>query len=141
MLPLRFARHWQGISVLMLLCILAGAVIPAAWFLPDNVEFVSWLGSPDKWAHGILFAFLTVWFAGQYARQSYWRIVLALAAFGILLELSQGLVTYRSSEWLDLGANVVGIVVGLVIAVAGAGGWCMPFEAWYIGRKEEGRID
>lgn len=141
MLPLRFARHWQGISALLLLGVFAGAVIPAAWFFPDTVRFASWLGSPDKWAHGIVFAFLTVWFAGQYARRAYWRIVVGLAAFGIFIEVSQSLVSYRSSEWLDIGANLVGILVGVVIALGGAGGWCQPFENWYIGRKAEVRVD
>ena len=141
MLPLRFARYWQIASAMLLLFILAGAVIPAVWFLPDNVRFTSWLSSIDKWGHAIAFAFLTVWFAGQYSRQAYWRIAVALFAYGVLIELAQRPLSYRSSEWLDLGADVVGIMIGLVIAIAGAGGWCQPFENWYIARKAEAGID
>jgi hypothetical protein len=44
-------------------------------------------------------------------------------------------VGYRSAEMLDFGADVVGIIIGLAIAAAGAGGWCQPFENWLIGRK------
>jgi len=131
MLALRYARHWRMASIILLLIVLIAALMPAAiWFWSDDVPVIDWMTHVDKWLHGFTFVVLTVWFAGLYARRSYWLIALGLLLFGILIELLQGLVRYRMAEWYDLGADAIGIVVGLAIALAGLGGWCLKFEAW-----------
>ena len=101
MLPLRYALRWQAASAALLLAVLAGAMMPAIWLWPDRALISDWLDNLDKWAHMLTFAFLAVWFAGQYTRRSYWRIAAGLVGFGILIELCQRLVGYRSAEWLD----------------------------------------
>lgn len=141
MLPLRYALGWQVASAVLLAIVLAGALLPAVWLWPDRVRIVSWLDHVDKWGHFLAFAFLAVWFAGQYRPRSYWRIAAGLVGFGILIELCQRLVGYRSAEWLDIGADVVGIVVGLLVGLAGAGGWSQRFERWYIMRGAGAGID
>lgn len=102
--------------------------MPAVWFWQDRGDLVSWFVHADKWLHGLIFALLAIWFAGQYRRRSYWRIGLGLIAFGALIELSQSFVTYRSAEWLDMIADVAGIAVGLSVALAGLGGWSIWVE-------------
>lgn len=141
MLLLRYALRWQVVSAMLLLVVLASAVMPAIWLWPDRVRIVSWLDHIDKWAHLLTFAFLAVWFAGQYRRRSYWRIAAGLVGFGILIELCQRLVGYRSAEWLDIGADVIGVAIGLLIGLAGAGGWSQRFENWYILRGAGGSVD
>jgi len=135
MLPLRYARRWQIASFIFLILVLALTVMPAVWFWPDQVRMVSLLENLDKWAHLVTFAFLALWFAGQYRPRSYWRIALGLLAFGALIEVCQRVVGYRTAELLDFGADTIGIIIGLAIAMAGAGGWCLPFEDWYIRRR------
>lgn len=141
MLPLRYARRWRVAGAVLLAFVLATTVMPAVWLWPDRMSSMSWLENADKLAHFATFALLTLWFAGQYRPRSYWRIAIGLLAFGILIEVCQRAVGYRSAEWLDFGADAVGIIFGLAIAVAGAGGWCQPFEAWYIGRRSGAGID
>lgn len=141
MLPLRYALHWQAASTVLLLVVLAGALMPAMWLWPDEVRIQNWLDHLDKWAHLLTFAFLAVWFAGQYRRNAYWRIAAGLLGFGILIELCQRTVGYRSAEWLDLGADVAGIVLGLVIGLVGAGGWSQRFEDWYLTRGAGAGVD
>jgi VanZ family protein len=141
MLPLRYAFRWQVASAALLVIVLAGALMPAIWLWPDRVRIVSWFNHLDKWAHFLAFAFLAVWFAGQYRRRSYWRVAAGLVGFGILIELCQRLVGYRSAEWLDIGADVVGVVLGLLIGLAGAGGWCQRFENWYMMRGADASVD
>jgi VanZ family protein len=128
MLPLRFARHWRTASVILLLLVLAGTLMPAFWTWPDTKDLKTWFVDADKWVHALTFLFLALWFAGQYRPQAYWRIGTGLLVFGILIEICQGMLDYRSAEWLDLGANVVGIGVGLAIALVGLGGWCLWLE-------------
>ena len=141
MLPLRYALRWQAASAVLLLLVLASALMPAIWLWPDRVRMEDWLDHLDKWAHLLTFAFLAVWFAGQYRRGAYWRIALGLVGFGILIEICQRAVGYRSAEWLDLGADVIGIVIGLVIGLAGAGGWSLRVEQWYVTRGSEAGLD
>ena len=133
MLPLRYARRWQiaGISVLVL--VFAAALVPALWFLHDVPG--SSLISTDKLLHMLTFVFLTVWFCGQYRRRSYWRVALAMLMFGLLIEACQMLLTWRSAEAGDLIADAVGIVLGLLLAWAGAGGWSLRVEQWAEARR------
>lgn len=136
MLPLRYARRWQVAGVLVLLSVFAATVMPAVWLWPSTS--VKMLFSADKWLHGVTFAALAMWFSGQYARRSYWRIGLGLLIFGIIIELCQRMLTFRSAELADVGANAAGIVVGLSIALAGFGGWSLRVESWLSRRRQPG---
>lgn len=136
MLALRYGRWWRAASVFLLLLVLVAAVMPAVWLWPNRGSLFSWLDQIDKSVHAIVFAFLAIWFAGQYRRESYWLIAVGLLMFGLLIELCQRMIVYRSAEWLDVAADVAGIIVGLLIAAAGLGGWCQRFEARYLTQKE-----
>ncbi len=128
MLSLRYARRWQIAGIFLLVMVLTAALVPADWFWsqgPNSPFFLS-----DKWLHGITFAALALWFAGQYARHSYWRLMTGLVAFGLLIEVTQLMVSYRTADWMDLLVDLLGVAVGMIIALAGAGGWCLRFEEW-----------
>jgi VanZ family protein len=45
-------------------------------------------------------------------------------------------VSYRTADWLDIAANTAGIIIGLIIATAGLGGWALRFEDWYLRRNQ-----
>ena len=135
MLPLRYAPRWRIASLVFLLGVLVAALSPAVWFWPDRVKLVSWMAGIDKWAHVITFVVLALWFAGQYRPRSYWRIALGLLAFGVLIELCQRMVSYRTADWFDVAADAIGIIVGLAIAIVGIGGWSLRFESWLLQRQ------
>jgi hypothetical protein len=128
MLELRYAGAWRAMSVLALLVILGATLVPSDWLWIDDPSFD--FPVSDKWMHGITFTALSLWFSGQYARSSYWRIALGLLAFGILIEIAQRAVGYRSADLLDLAADLAGIVAGILIALTGAGGWTPKLEDW-----------
>lgn len=133
MLPLRYANRWQLAGVLLLIAVFASTLVPAIWFRSEfNMRF---LVDSDKLAHFLTFLVLAVWFSGQYAARSWWRIAIGLLAFGIIIELCQRMTSYRSAEWFDLLADVVGIATGLAIAAIGAGGWSLRFEHWLQERR------
>ena len=133
MLPLQYARLWRRLSVVLLVFVLIAALAPAFWF-DTRIEALSWFQHTDKWLHGLTFATLAVWFAGLFDRRVYWRVAAGLMAFGLLIEGCQLLVSYRMADWLDVVANVTGIIAGLTIAIAGLGGWGLRIEAWYARR-------
>jgi VanZ family protein len=134
MLDLRFARYWRMASLLGMLLVLAAALIPSNWLWPDTASLRWFLN--DKWLHGLTFAFLAVWFCGQYTRASYWRVALGLLAFGVLIEICQQALAYRSADFKDLTANLAGITTGLLIALVGAGGWSLHFENWVYRQRD-----
>jgi len=104
-------------------------MMPAVFPWPEELGS-QWLQLSDKWLHGITFAFLAVWYSGQFARRSYWWLALALLAFGALIEFCQSLVTYRTAETGDLIADMLGIGGGLILALIGLGGWSLRAEDW-----------
>ncbi len=126
MLPLRHGKRWRLAGFVLLLGVLVGTIMPTLWLWPLPRKILQ----ADEWLHLLTFLFLAVWFAGQYSRRSYWRVVVGLTAFGVLIELIQRMISYRSAEWMDLAADVGGIGIGIVIALAGLGGWSLRFEQW-----------
>jgi hypothetical protein len=132
-LPLRHARRWQFAGIAVLVLVLAAALMPAIWFMQGLHD--PGFSLVDKWLHAFTFMFLTVWFAGQYSPGSYWRIAIGLLAFGGFIEICQRiLTTWRSAETMDLAADAMGIVAGLLVAWAGAGGWSLRVEQWIAAR-------
>jgi len=136
MLQLRYVRRWQVASAILLVFVLAATLMPAVWFFPSRREFALWYFGIDKWFHGVTFVVLAVWFAGLYRPRSYWKIGLGLIFFGLVIEGCQRLVSHRTAEMFDVAADIVGIVIGLVIAGAGLGGWGQRFEGWLARRRE-----
>ena len=113
MLPLRYARRWQIASFLILLLVLVAALMPAFWFLDDKAAALSWFNKYDKWVHGVTFLALSIWFIGLFQRAAYWRIGVGLLIFGLVIEYCQRMVSFRTADWLDVGANTAGIALGL----------------------------
>lgn len=136
MLPLRYAQRWRAAGLFLLALVLLAALMPAVWFHTDSQQLVSWIKNIDKWLHALTFLFLAVWFAGQYEREAYWRVATGLVMFGILIEVCQRMLSYRSAEWYDLAADILGIMIGLTIAWLGVGGWSLRTEAWLARRGD-----
>ena len=128
MLPLRHVKHWRIVGIVILFVILMLAVLPSLWFW----SAISYSKFPllDKWLHILTFLFLFLWFSGQYHRSSYWRLIVGLTIFGAVIELCQSMVSYRTTEWMDLVADIFGIGIALIIAIFGAGGWSLRLEQW-----------
>jgi len=128
MLPLRHASRWQAASLFILCIVLIAALMPAYWYWDDQTQALRWFRNTDKVLHALTFLILSVWFSGLYRRDSYWKIAVGLLVFGLLIEACQRAVGYRTADWADVAADATGIVVGLMIAMAGIGGWCLKVE-------------
>jgi hypothetical protein len=133
-LPLQYTKRWQVAGIAILLAVLVFALLPPEWLRMGGVRDIA-MRMSDKSLHGVIFAFVTVWFCGQYARGSYWRVAVGLLLFGVLIEACQRMLAYRDAESLDLLADAVGIAIGLAIAMAGAGGWSLRAEQWLLARR------
>ena len=95
----------NAVTFAFMLAIAFGTLMPA----PQSPE----LPGNDKVIHLLAFVLLTLplslrpWVKG-------WKLGFGCLAFGAAIEIIQPFVN-RSGEWLDLGADAVGIVLGLAI--------------------------
>ena len=100
------------------------ALIWCAWLVyaslvkvPDNIDFLP----SDKLMHVTAYAVLVFLFGCVLKPTSYiWLLVLA-ASLGMLLEYFQSLTPYRSFEWADGLANMVGAALGLLLVATPVG--------------------
>jgi VanZ family protein len=106
------ARGRVRIAVARTILVLGLAAVAWASLLPPDDIPSGVLGS-DKAMHAIGYAGL-----GFLASAAALRPVVSVAvlvAFGLLLEIAQRMTGYRSFEWLDLAADALGAVLGVVV--------------------------
>ncbi len=78
----------------------------------------------DKWIHALLFLLLARlwlrWAVIALPGRPRWRtatlLVLALGAWGGLLELAQSALGWRTGEWSDLAADLTGALLGTLLS-------------------------
>jgi VanZ family protein len=121
MLPLRYARIWLVAGLLLLAFGLVSALSPP----PPGLVAVN-----DKLLHTAGFLAYMAWFGGVFERRFLPGVALLLAAYGLLIELLQGLTPIRQAEGLDLVADVAGILLGWLLSAAGLSHWCTKLESW-----------
>jgi len=110
MKELRFIKLWLTIGFLLvgLVCFLTLTPSP-----PDRGDFPE----SDKIGHFVAYSAMMLWFGFIYLRgKRYIRVGLAFIVMGIVLELIQGMLDYRSFSTLDMGANACGVMIGWLLA-------------------------
>lgn len=124
MLPLAHARAWIAASVLLVVTVLYLSLAPLNVPADLPTHF-------DKIEHAAAYVFLAVWLMGLVARPRYWRVAVALVAFGLTIEFLQAAMPFgRQGDPWDVLANVTGIGIGFVLARGVTGGWALKAEAW-----------
>jgi len=68
----------------------------------------------DKSLHFIAFAVLTLLLNLSY-RMPWWKTVIYLLFYATFIEFSQTFTPNRCAEWLDIIADAIGIILGLVL--------------------------
>lgn len=127
MRALRFARFWQATAWLLLIAVVVMSLIPG----PPSPPVLTW----DKSQHAFAWGLLSWWFlqAWEGRRPMGWCVFLLVTA--ALVELLQGTTGYRTSDWLDMLANTVGLAIGLTLWSTPAGGVFHWMEHWVGGRR------
>ena len=87
------------------------------------------IAPPDKLWHAVAYGSLTLWFCGIYDRRRSLLIGASAFLLGVLVELAQSFTATRQAEFLDLVANLVGIMLALLVARMGADRWCAMVES------------
>ncbi len=117
----RYRTAWMMFGWLLVLAVAVGSLVPS---LPQAAAGVS-----DKFMHFAAYASLAFLFMGALGRVHWWRITLGLLLFGASIELVQEYLTAtRSGEWLDMTANALGVVSGVLAAAIFPRSWCRHLE-------------
>jgi VanZ family protein len=122
---LRYRRLWFGAGVLIAVAIAVVCLMPGRHVPDVNVS--------DKLKHFAAFLMLSFWFSSILGRRDLAWMVLALLAFGGLIELAQEAMPWgRRAEWDDFIADGAGVAAGLVLALTPLGRWAFWLErlAW-----------
>jgi VanZ family protein len=133
MLNVRYGKLWLAAGWALIISAVIVCLLPAQE-LPTT-------GLSDKWEHFVCYAVLTSFFAGLYPRTSYWKIVLSFIAMGIAIEFAQGAMHLgRQADITDVIANSIGVVIGLLLSLAGLGRWAQWIDSW-TGAREPARSE
>jgi VanZ family protein len=126
--PAFLTRVWWGfgfffVGVALFICLVPGRDLPSAFEINDKIS------------HGLGHALLAAWFAGLVPRRSWWKIFLALLAFGICIEFAQALMhNGREGDPRDVVANSCGALFGLLVSRLGLAHWPQ-WAAWLLGQR------
>ena len=127
MLPLRYERAWLLAGFLMLVASLVVAMAPAGTTMLFDLN--------DKVLHTVAFIGLMVWFSGLFEVRYLLWLAAGLAGYGLLIEVLQSFTPTRQAEGLDLVADIVGILLGWLLSIAGLRRWCLVLESWFVRQK------
>jgi VanZ family protein len=123
MLPLARPLPWLAVTVALVVAVVYGSLA--------STPALAVPGGLDKLQHFGVYLVLALWFTGLFRRVYYAWIALALLVLGLALELLQLMMQQgRYAEPLDVGANALGIVAGVALALWQTGGWASRVEAW-----------
>ena len=123
MLDLRFRKLWLAVGLLLLLSVLVGGLLPT---VPSPN-----LPGGDKAEHFLGYLALSAWFTALVQRRRYVLVIVSLLALGAFIEVAQTLMALgREGDWLDMLANIAGVLVGLLVALASRESWLVRAEQW-----------
>jgi len=119
---LRFASLWLFAGLALMSLVMMVSLLP----IRSEVLEVTYV---DKVMHMIVFMGLMVFFCGFVQVQLRWLLVLFLLACGGLIEVLQIPVPGRAAEAADLMADMVGIMLGWLLASKWLGNWTIWVES------------
>jgi VanZ family protein len=119
---LRYPRLWVCMGFVIAAFITVTCLMPA--------RDVPNIGISDKIEHGFAYTVLGFWLASIVQPRRFVPLLLALTAFGGVIELAQEAMHLgRHAEWADLLADVLGSVIGILLAATPLARWPGRMEA------------
>jgi VanZ family protein len=120
----RYAKLWLTLGWLLVAAVIFLSLWPKP---PQPFEFEQ----SDKLSHIIAYMILTLWFANIYPqRSSQVQMSIGFFVMGVCLELFQGMTQYRTFSYVDMLANIIGILLGLYLAKTRLATYLLRLDTW-----------
>ena len=117
---LKHRRLWFGLGYVLLALVAYLSLAPVTTHIPAS----------DKTLHFVTYCGLSAFFTSLVqASRSLWLVAPGLVLFGVLLEILQGLTGYRYFELMDMLANGLGVMAGLLCRLTPMPSWLRRVEA------------
>lgn len=127
---LRYRKAWLSGAWGLVALVIYLSLMPA----PPQVLTFDW---SDKFEHGLAYTSMSWCFCQLYRTGAQRiRVVVALIAMGIVIEILQGLSGYRFFEYADILANSVGVWAGFLLARTALGRAFIGIEELHHGSKK-----
>lgn len=124
---LRLLPLWSGVGFVACGVLLYASLMPS----PPQLGGVPAI---DKIEHFIAYLVLGAWFAAILPGRLL-RIFVALSAFGLAIEVVQGMTGYRHAGALDFVADVAGVAAGVGLARLGAMRWLAYIDGYVAAKR------
>ncbi len=122
-----YARHFwhrSKVGVLLVAALMVGAIVSGDVKLqlmnqlPELVYSITPALTLDKdvFAHFLFFFIAALIMVGGSRHKAWWQVVIDLVLLGLFIECAQVFVDGRTADFMDLWVDVVGIVVGGIVA-------------------------
>ncbi|MDH3647954.1 MAG: VanZ family protein [Gammaproteobacteria bacterium] len=99
-------------------------------------SYIPGLGLGLDWiAHFLQFAVLMIWFGGILSAPRHPYVAAALILLGALIEIVQATNIFRHFDLLDIVANTLGVIAGLMLVRTWLRDWCYRMEAKFAGQR------
>ena len=109
--PVPYLRLRQVIGLFLIGCVVYLSLTPHPIEVPGN--------HGDKYGHIVAYVTLMVWFGLMYRTlRDHLGLAIAFIGLGVGLEFMQRLTEYRTFDVADMGANALGVCLGLLVVHA-----------------------
>ncbi len=128
---MHYRRFWLLLGWVYVLLVLYGSLSR----VPDiDIPF----DNTDKLIHFVMYFILAGWFVQLYNRLSQRIVILGCTILlGLIIELLQGLTTYRSFDMLDALANSIGAISAFLLAGTSMALLLEHFDNWLYQQSNE----
>ncbi len=110
MKTLRFLNLWLVLGWVQIALVVVFSLVQPPSVVPDFVGV-------DKVIHLLVYAFVALWFGCCHIRpKTYRNLGIGLVFMGIILELIQGEISYRSLSYADMTSNGGGVLFGWLLS-------------------------
>ncbi len=103
---LKAYKLWAALGYLMLLTVIVLSLV--------RIEQPFDVAHADKYEHLLAYGSLMYWW-GMVQPRRWWLWAITLPLLGVMLEWAQSLAVWRSFEWNDALANLLGVVLALIL--------------------------
>jgi len=101
---LKYIKTWFALGLLWVLIVISVSLYPS----PPDLSPITF---GDKIVHSLSYFFLMFWFLQMIKVQAEIFTALMLITIGVMIEILQGLSGYRTFDFYDMLANLIGVLM------------------------------